>query len=253
MNFTTCPKCHHTRRPDDQAPPGTCPACGLVFRKWLKYQNPVVTVRGGQFVPSRWRFLWEAVSRCPASDPWSWSGRLLVWAALCVWGGHFFLLGPGRAEAVYGSFLHGVNLVFHEAGHVIFMPFGDFLHVLGGSLGQVLMPGIVLLTFLLKNRDPFGAAVALWWVGQSAMDVAIYIDDARALALPLLGGGTGYDDPGRHDWHYLLARLGWLQRDHALAAAVYGLGRLFMLAAWLWGGQVLYRQFRRGWESGAGR
>jgi hypothetical protein len=31
-----------------------------------------------------------------------------------------------------------INLPFHEAGHILFSPFGDFLMTLGGSLTQVL-------------------------------------------------------------------------------------------------------------------
>ena len=38
------------------------------------------------------------------------------------------------------SFLHLINLLFHEAGHIIFSPFGQFMTMLGGSLMQVLVP-----------------------------------------------------------------------------------------------------------------
>ena len=38
------------------------------------------------------------------------------------------------------GFIHGIDLIFHEAGHVIFGFFGQFLAVLGGSLMQVLIP-----------------------------------------------------------------------------------------------------------------
>ena len=40
--------------------------------------------------------------------------------------------------------------------------------------------------FLFREGNAFGAAVGLWWLGQSLMDLAPYINDARALALPLL-------------------------------------------------------------------
>ena len=36
--------------------------------------------------------------------------------------------------AAMSSVLHGVNLVFHKAGHVLFLPVGAFLTALGGSL-----------------------------------------------------------------------------------------------------------------------
>jgi hypothetical protein len=41
---------------------------------------------------------------------------------------------------VMDSFLHLPNLVFHEAGHLLMLPFGQFMSVLGGSLFQLLVP-----------------------------------------------------------------------------------------------------------------
>jgi hypothetical protein len=40
-------------------------------------------------------------------------------------------------------FLDRVDLVFHEAGHLIFGFFGEFIGILGGSLMQVLILAIV--------------------------------------------------------------------------------------------------------------
>ena len=55
------------------------------------------------------------------------------------------------------------------------------------------MPFVCLVTFVLKTRDPFGASVALWWSAENFMDVAPYINDARAMELILLGGFTGQE------------------------------------------------------------
>ena len=79
------------------------------------------------------------------------------------------------------------NLVFHEAGHIILIPLGEFMSILGGSLFQVLIPLVFLVAFLLK-RDAFAATVMMWWTGQSLIDLAPYIADARAQRLVLLGG-----------------------------------------------------------------
>src|SRR3954462_1087916 len=43
-------------------------------------------------------------------------------------------------DAAMNSFVHLINLVFHESGHIIFSPFGEFMTVLGGSLMQILIP-----------------------------------------------------------------------------------------------------------------
>jgi hypothetical protein len=142
------------------------------------------------------------------------------------------------------SFLHLVNLPFHEAGHLIFSPFGRFMMILGGSLGQVLMPLICLGTFLIKSRDPFGASVALWWTAESIMDVAPYINDARDMELILLGGVTGKETDG-HDWNNLLTMTGLLNWDHRLAHLAYGIGILLMLASFAWGGRLLVLHYAR--------
>ena len=66
---------------------------------------------------------------------------------------------------------------------------------LGGSLGQLLMPLICLIVFLIKTKDAFAVSVSLWWFGENFMDLASYINDARARKLMLLGGNTGRNAP----------------------------------------------------------
>ncbi len=66
-----------------------------------------------------------------------------------------------RFGAALESFLHGVNLVFHEAGHILLIPFGTFMTALGGSLTQLLIP-LCCLVALWRHGDQFGASVALW-------------------------------------------------------------------------------------------
>ena len=130
-------------------------------------------------------------------DPLVFAGRTLTLLGLMVWSGWFFqtdflrLVGP--IPEINTSFMHTVDLVFHEAGHVLFIPFGSFMSVLGGSLGQLLMPAAVIFVFLIKQHNPFAASVGLWWFGQSMMDLAPYIADARAGQIMLLGGVTGND------------------------------------------------------------
>jgi hypothetical protein len=164
--------------------------------------------------------------------------RAAFLALLAVWTARFLRHGMD-AEALMDSFLHLVNLPFHEAGHVLFSPFGRFLTVLGGSMMQVAVPLVCSAAFLLKTRDPFAASVTTWWAGQSLMDLAPYVADARALQLPLLGGHTGAEVEG-HDWEYLLTTLGLLDRDVALGRSSFGLGALVMAAALAWGAAVVW-------------
>jgi len=137
---------------------------------------------------------------------------LLLWVA-------FRVLGQGVTLAPGGpvTFLHGVNLVFHEAGHVIFGFFGRFVAVLGGSLNQVLIPAVCVIAFLHTRQRA--------WTGQSLADVAVYAADGRAMALPLLAEGL------IHDWNYLLGVTGLLHRAEAIGRLMFGAGALLMLGA----------------------
>jgi len=175
-------------------------------------------------------------------DPIAFYGRCALYVVFVIWGLYFVSLDL-RTNEIGASFMHRVNLVFHEAGHVIFMPFGHFMMVLGGTLGQLLMPTIAGGVLLWKNRDAFGASLALWWLGQSVMDCAPYINDARDLQLMLLGGGTGQDRPGMHDWENLLLDLGMIEHERRIALAADRIGELLLLLGLAWGARVLWMQY----------
>jgi hypothetical protein len=169
------------------------------------------------------------------------AGRGIFLLILIVW--TISLVRLGISERVNDSFMHLPNLVFHEAGHILFAPFGGFMTVLGGSLTQVLVPLVCAGTFLWQTRDAFGAAVAIWWAGESLIDVAPYINDARAMQLILLGGRTGSEVEG-HDWEYLLNAMGVSHRDHAIATTVHAIGALTMVVALIWAALVVLTQHR---------
>ncbi len=170
------------------------------------------------------------------------AGRAVLWVALAIWGVRLMAV-PVAGGAIGRSWMHLVNLPFHEAGHLIFLPFGHFLHVLGGSLGQLLMPLIVIVAFL-RRGNRFGATVGLWWLAESLMDLAPYIDDARVQRLVLLGGVTGQQVPHYHDWNEILGLLHWMRYDHLLAHLAEGTGMVLMLAALAWGAALLWRMRR---------
>jgi hypothetical protein len=250
--FDICPKCGYRRQVTDASDSGTCAGCGLVFAKWVQRQigaSPVGALaaeageeRDGASLAGR---LWQLLVYVPErTDPIVFWGRVALYAAFFVWGWYFILLDFRTAEIGH-SFMHRINLVFHEAGHVIFMPFGSFMMTLGGSLGQLLMPIVAMVALLWKNRDSFGASFGLWWLGQSLMDLAPYINDARDLQLMLLGGGTGQDRPGIHDWENILLDLRMIEHDHQIAAGADALGTIMVLAALCWGAYVLYLQYGR--------
>lgn len=110
--------------------------------------------------------------------------------------------------------LDDVDLAIHEAGHVLFAPFGDSMHFLGGSLFQLLVP-MTFVAYFARNRQRYSAAVVASWLGVSTLNVARYVADAREQALPLLGGENSI-----HDWWYLLTEWDLLPHDLAIARAI---------------------------------
>lgn len=164
-------------------------------------------------------------------------GRLAIWVFLLVWGVRLANMDYRSGEMAM-SFMHNIVLPIHEAGHILFMPFGEFMTILGGSLFQILFPLIIAGALLWTNRDAFGCAVGLWWASVSLIDVSPYIYDAFSPQLILLGGQTGEDGP--HDWIYLLDKFGKVHRSQVYGAWAHHLGVVFMLlslalAAWaLW-------------------
>lgn len=250
--YKKCPKCGYERQAADTGDPGSCPGCGLVFVKWIQRiagtparTPPPGEERGERESVTLAGTLWRLALFVPErTDPMQFWGRVAFYVLIFAWGWYFILL-DFRTNEIGESFMHRVNLAFHEAGHVAFIPLGRFMTILGGSLGQLIMPLIVLGVFLWKQHDGFGGAVALWWTGQSLMDLAPYINDARALALPLVGGGTGMDRPDSHDWNNILFDLNLLRHDHRIAWMADALGTLIVLVALAWGGYLLYRQSQR--------
>jgi hypothetical protein len=163
------------------------------------------------------------------------SVALLLGLTIWTWRFARSPLGP----AVMESFLHLPDLVFHEAGHMIFAPFGRFMSVLGGSLLQVLVPVVTVIAFL-RQSQPFSAAVGAWWAGQNLVDLAPYIADARALQLVLLGGRTGAEVEG-HDWEYILTTLGMTHLDRTIGLSAHYLGVVVMAASIAVAAWTLYR------------
>ena len=148
-------------------------------------------------------------------------GRLVVTLGLAVYG--FLLL---RDAGRYG-FLDNIDLAIHEAGHLVFSVFGEFMMFAGGTLLQLLVP-IAFLVYFLRRSDGHAASIMLWWVGQNCWNISVYVKDTSVQALPLVGGGE-------HDWVYLLDRLGWYARDQEVGNAFYSVGVVLYVVAVIWG------------------
>ena len=251
--YNTCPKCQYQRQASDKTDPDLCPACGLIFSKWMKRQfaNPdSVKTDNDDAIDSSSPSIFQLVVLNlfyveDKVNPFVFYGRSIVFIGIAIWGWQFINMDfVNNPNAIGDSFMHRINLIFHEAGHIIFMPFGWFMTKLGGTLGQLLMPIIVMLVFLIKHKNNFAAAVGLWWLAQSFMDCAPYIDDALEQKLVLLGGFTGADRPGSHDWTNILSEFDSIEKHREVATFFDTTGTVLMLIALSWAAYLLFLQFK---------
>jgi len=145
---------------------------------------------------------------------------------LAIVAGVYFLWAALHPD--HWRLIDGVNLVIHEAGHLIFRPLGEFMTVAGGSLFQVAVPTIFAGYFHF-NKKYFSSALVLFWVGASMLNVSVYAADSVVMQLPLLGG-----DNSIHDWNYMLDRLNLLRSTGAIALAIRACGTLTIVFATIW-------------------
>jgi len=246
-SYASCPKCDQAPLPEDQEFPAACPRCGLILARYKEREatrrvqrDLLGTAEGHSEGSDSAIAVRDLLLGTSSDDALGLSARAGLLVLIAWWGIRLISLSIDDGE-INSSFVHGPLLVFHEAGHVIFRPFGEFVMMLGGTLGQLLVPAILSAALLLKNRDPFGSAIGLWFVGVSLLDVAPYIYDALHPKLVLLTGTTGEDGP--HDWIYILDAIGLRNQAQSLGTLVHALGAATIMVALIWGATVLWKQY----------
>ncbi len=144
-----------------------------------------------------------------------------------------FIIGTGLffvllfcSEPGFIFMVDHANLLFHEAGHPIVGMFSERLETYGGTMGQLAFPCVLAVSFWRKGQTISVAASAIWFF-ENWLNIGRYMADARALELPLLGGGD-------HDWNTIFTRWNVLQYDVRIAAVVKAIGWIGMLAACAW-------------------
>lgn len=116
--------------------------------------------------------------------------------------------------------LDAANLAIHEAGHLLFIFFGDTVQFLAGTLIQLFIPFLFLLYFIYK-RSVAGTGFCLFWIGDNLINIGWYMKDARTMQIPLVGGGI-------HDWNWLFTKWGVLAYDQQIGSAIHTLGAIFI-------------------------
>ena len=169
---------------------------------------------------------WEAVT----------TGRLIGFG---ISAGLFALLVLG-SESGFVFLIDHANLLFHEAGHPIIGLFSGRLEPYGGTIGHLVFPIVLAVSFWRKDQ-PLSFAGSLIWFFENWLNIARYMADARAQELPLVGGGD-------HDWNTIFD--GWhvLAYDTQIASVVKIAGWTGMAAVCAWGLWRWYRDRNRGSE-----
>lgn len=122
-------------------------------------------------------------------------------------------------------FIDYVNLALHEAGHLFLTPFGQTMHFLGGTIGQLVFPTAMCIQFLRQNQR-FEAAACILWFGENVFNIAWYMSDAQFRKIPLVGGGT-------HDWWFLFRKWGILSHGESIGWLFHILASLIVIFS-LW-------------------
>jgi hypothetical protein len=243
-SYSQCPKCGF-KPPHPLPASATCPACGIYFFKWEESKlphRPAPTHAQDKSSPhSLLRSARGLLEPLDQLDEISFYVRCVVLGLLAFWSWSLFAYDYRDGE-IGASFMHNILLPIHEAGHILFIPFGEFMTILGGSLFQLALPWGIAIAFIHVNRDNFGSAIGFWWGSVSLLDLSPYIYDSLHPQLILLGGHTGEDGP--HDWIYLLSRLGQLHNAQCWGTLAHTIGGILMLIAMIWALVVLRRQHR---------
>ena len=133
----------------------------------------------------------------------------------------FYFMYCALTPDTWRLFMDGVDLMIHEPGHLIFMPFGSLTCTAGGTITQLLIPLILVIYFLNKNL--YSGSLVAFWLGQSFINVSVYAKDAVDMKLPLIGG--------EHDWNFMLTKLNLLSYANFISSLFYFTGFLIILVA----------------------
>lgn len=125
------------------------------------------------------------------------------------------------------TFIDYINLLIHEGGHGIFKIFGKFIYTLGGTLAQIIIPGMFVVYYIIVKKRIL-AQCFMVWLGENLLNISVYAADARAQKLPLLGGKKVY-----HDWTYLLIQTNLLEYDQIIGQVIYWFGISVFIVSFL--------------------
>ncbi|MDD5258342.1 MAG: hypothetical protein PHD29_00020 [bacterium] len=153
---------------------------------------------------------------------WCRGKNWIIRVPVVIWLAYIFVNYLRRPD--YLSTLGAFNYWVHEAGHLLALPFGQFLEAISGTLLECLIPVIFLIAFL-KQGEFFGASFCFGWLSTCFFYASWYISTAQRT------------DNWNHDWYNILSCMGILMYNHQIAflvklAAVILM--LFSIASGIW-------------------
>lgn len=151
-----------------------------------------------------------------------------------------FLLYAARDRTGF-LLIDNVNLIVHEAGHLLFSWLGNTMSLWGGTILQWMVP-LLLAMYFFVNRNAVAYAFCLFFFFENWLYTATYMADARAQVLPLLV--VGDPEQGGHDWFRIFYSVGLLNYDTRIGGIVRAAGWLGMISVVAW---LTYRfaQYRK--------
>ncbi len=159
----------------------------------------------------------------PETQPWDRVSRLSGISCLVLYA--LFLLHAFRDTSGF-LFPDFVNLMIHEAGHLFFSWAGHTIMLLGGTLGELLVPLLCAAAFFYQGQA-LGFTFSSFWFFENFLYIGTYMKDARANALPLVNSEIG-------DWTLLFGQWGILDSDLKIGQFTRVLGWLGMIATVGW-------------------
>jgi hypothetical protein len=154
---------------------------------------------------------------------WKPVSRLAGIAWLCFYA--LFLLYALTSRTGF-LILDYANLIIHEGGHFFFSWFGETIRILGGTLGELLVP-LLCAAYFFFHRETTGFTFSMFWFFENFPYIGAYMADARTASLPLGGSDES-------DWAILFGQWGLLAQDQKIGGATRTLGYLGMLASTAW-------------------
>jgi hypothetical protein len=170
----------------------------------------------------------DLLPREPRERPWARVSPFVFIVSLLFFG--LFLYGLVR-DMEMPRLMDNVFMQIHAGGHVLFRVFGLTAAVAGGTFLQLFVP-FALGLYFIRQRQPLGVALSMFFFFEQFLPIARYMADAQAQQLPW--ASIGRYESLIHDWNYLFTQLGVLSYATMIAGIVGSIGCLGMIGVTFW-------------------